>query len=59
MSPKGKPKEGVTIKTTVDLPDTLWRAAKVRAINDGADLRRVIIAALEQYLKRKSTKREV
>jgi hypothetical protein len=58
MSPKGKPKEGVTVKTTVDLPDALWRAAKVRAIDEGTDLRRVIIAALEQYLKRKSTKRE-
>lgn len=46
------------MKTTVDLPDTLWRAAKVRAIDEGADLRRVIIAALEQYLKRKPTKRE-
>ena len=58
MSPKGKPKEGVIVKTTVDLPDALWRAAKVRAIDEGTDLRRVIIASLEQYLKRKSTKRE-
>ena len=58
MSPKGKPREGVNVKTTVDLPQELWRAAKMRAIEEGADLRRIIITALNQYLKRKQTKRE-
>ncbi len=41
------------VKTTVELPEDLWRAAKVRAMDDRADLRSVIIAALEAYLKGK------
>lgn len=41
------------MKTTVDLPETLWRAAKVRAMDERLDLRSVIIAALEGYLKAK------
>jgi hypothetical protein len=58
MSPKGQPRKGVNVKTTVDLPEALWRAAKVRAIEEGADLRRIIITALNRYLKRKPTKEE-
>lgn len=58
MSPKGQPRKDATVKTTVDLPATLWRAAKVRAIDEGTDLRRVILAALTDYLKRTPTKRE-
>ncbi len=46
------------MKTTVDLPEALWRAAKVRGIEEGTDLRRVIMAALNLYLKRKPTKEE-
>ena len=41
------------VKTTVELPEDLWRAAKVRAMDERADLRSVIIAALEVYLKGK------
>ncbi|MDN5941274.1 MAG: hypothetical protein L0H94_05260 [Nitrospira sp.] len=46
------------MKTTVNLPDAIWRAAKVRAIDEGTDLGRVVLAALTQYLKQKPTKRE-
>ena len=45
---KGEP----TVKTTVDLPESLWRAAKIRAVDERTDLRQVIIAALEAYLKK-------
>jgi hypothetical protein len=38
------------VKTTVDLPQDLWRAAKIRAMDDHSDLRSVIIAALRDYL---------
>ncbi len=38
------------MKTTVLLPEQLWREAKVRAVDDRTDLRGVIIAALEAYL---------
>ncbi len=41
------------MKTTVDLPESLWRAAKIRALDERTDLRSVIIAALEVYLKTK------
>ncbi len=39
-----------TVKTTVDLPQDLWRAAKIRAMDDLTDLRSVVIAALKAYL---------
>ncbi len=38
------------VKTTVDLPEDIWRAAKIRAMDDRSDLRSVIIAALRIYL---------
>jgi len=41
-----------TVKTTVELPEALWQAAKRRAVDERSDLRRVIIAALERYLER-------
>lgn len=60
MTPKGTPRERGerTVKTTVDLPEDLWRKAKVRAMDERKDLRQVIIAALEAYLKSKPTRRE-
>jgi hypothetical protein len=53
MSPK-RTAEGTTdgpgmVRTTVVLPEALWKAAKIRALDDG-DLRTVIIKALEAYL---------
>ncbi len=46
------------VKTTVELPRDLWRAVKVRAMDDGSDLRGVIIQALQQYLVKKGPRRE-
>ena len=46
----GRSRQG-TVKTTVDLPEDLWRAAKIRALDERSDLRQIIIAALETYLK--------
>jgi hypothetical protein len=40
-----------TVKTTVDLPEKIWRAAKIRAMDDRVDLRSIVIAALEAYLR--------
>ena len=45
------------MKTTMILPRDLWKAAKVRAMDDGIDLSGVVIAALETYLKGKGGKR--
>jgi len=44
-----------TVKTTVELPGGLWRAAKIRAMDDRADLRTVLIRALEDYLRDSET----
>jgi hypothetical protein len=41
----------VHVKTTVELPQQLWRAAKIRAMDDHTDLRSVVIAALRSYLQ--------
>ena len=47
-----KPLEPVhKVKTTLELPEDLWRAAKIRAMDERTDLRTVLIAALEAYLK--------
>ena len=43
--------DGDTVKTTVALPGELWRAAKIRAMDDRVDLRTVLIRALEDYLR--------
>lgn len=43
------------VKTTVELPGDLWRAAKIRAMDDRADLRTVFIRALEAYLHAPAT----
>ena len=39
-----------TVKTTVELPGELWRAAKIRAMDERSDLRTVLIRALQEYL---------
>ncbi len=53
MKKVNRKKEGETVKTTVELPGELWKAAKIRAMDERADLRSVIIAALEAYLRKK------
>ncbi len=39
------------VRTTLLLPEALWRAAKMRALDEG-DLRTVMLRALEEYLAR-------
>ena len=40
-----------TMKTSIRLPRELWRAAHIRALDEGRDLQDVIAAALQAYLK--------
>jgi hypothetical protein len=56
MAPKGvaRRKGDETVKTTVDLPESIWRAAKIRAMDERKDLRAVIIDALTAHLRTKS-----
>ena len=60
VSPKGQRRSQTerVVKTTVDLPEDLWKAAKVRAMDERSDLRSVIIAALEAYLKTKVKRKD-
>ena len=39
------------VKTTVELPADVWRAAKIRAMDDYSDLRSVIVEALRSHLR--------
>ena len=39
-----------SVKTTVDLPADVWRAAKIRAMDDQTDLRTVVVEALRKHL---------
>jgi hypothetical protein len=39
------------VKTSLQLPDELWKAAKIHAAEQRMDFRSVVIAALDAYLK--------
>ena len=41
------------MKTSVDIPDDLWKAAKIMAVQETKDLRDVIIEALQEHLSKK------
>jgi hypothetical protein len=41
------------MKTSVDIPDDLWKTAKIRAVEEHKDLRDIIIEALKEYLGKK------
>jgi hypothetical protein len=58
MTPKGRArdKHERVVKTTVELPEDLWRAAKIKAMDERTDLRSVLIRALQAYLKGKLQK---
>jgi hypothetical protein len=46
------------VKTSVDIPDALWKAAKILAVEESKDLRDVIIEALQQHLNKKAKVRD-
>jgi hypothetical protein len=56
MTPKprkaSKPGEPAMVKTTLLMPEDLWRRAKVRAMEERRDLRDLLIEGLEVILKR-------
>jgi hypothetical protein len=50
--------EGVrTMKTSIEIPEELWTAAKIRAVREKANLQDVIADALRKYLKLDQTKK--
>jgi hypothetical protein len=38
------------VKLTVEVPRSLWKRAKLRAVEEERDLRDVVIESLERYL---------
>lgn len=44
------------MKTSVEIPDDLWKAAKHLAVEEEIDLKDVIVKALEEFLKREQKK---
>ncbi len=45
--------EGVkTVNTNVEIPEEIWRAAKIRAMDEKRNLQDVIAEALGDYLKK-------
>jgi hypothetical protein len=51
--PKPRRAGARVVRTTVELPPELWRAAKVRAIDERRDLRALIVDGLRLYLATK------
>lgn len=45
-----------TVRTTLVMPEELWRRAKVRALEENRDLRDLLLEGLELVLKRKGSK---
>jgi hypothetical protein len=42
------------VKTTIELPESIWRATKQRALDDNRDMRSVVITALERFLAKRA-----
>jgi hypothetical protein len=47
-----KADEASTVRTTLVIPEELWRQAKIRALQENRDLRDLLIEGLELVLKR-------
>lgn len=49
---------GELSKTSIMLPTRLWRAARIRALQEGRNTQEIVAEALEDYLKRSKKGRE-
>jgi hypothetical protein len=52
--PKSKksPTEIKRVKTSLSLPEGLWRTTRIRALEQGVDAQDLVAAALEAYLRK-------
>jgi len=41
-----------TVKTSVEIPEDIWRAAKIRALDDRKNFQEIVAEALREFLKR-------
>jgi hypothetical protein len=40
------------VKTSLSLPEALWKAARIRAIETNMEAQKIVALALDQYLKK-------
>lgn len=40
------------MKTSVEIPEDIWRAAKIRALDDRKNFQEIVAEALREFLKR-------
>lgn len=45
------------VQVTVRIPRSLWKRAKLRAVEEDRDLRDVVMESLERYLAEKKSKK--
>jgi hypothetical protein len=50
-TPKEKPMVK-RVKTSLSLPEELWKSARIRALQDGMDAQDLVARALEAYLRK-------
>ena len=43
-------------KTTIRLPEDVWRAARIRALDENRDFQDLVADALQRYLKKPTLK---
>jgi predicted transcriptional regulator len=51
--PRRRTDAGVLVKTTIEVPEDLWKEVKILAIEEGVTLGRLIELALREFLKAK------
>jgi hypothetical protein len=42
----------VTVRTSIEVPEDIWRAAKIRAMDEKRNFQDVVAEALREYLKK-------
>jgi hypothetical protein len=48
--PKPRRPASDVVRTTIEFPPDVWRAAKIRAMDERTDFRAVVVKALRAYL---------
>lgn len=48
--PKPRKPGSAVVRTTIDFPPAVWRAAKIRAMDERTEFRTIVVKALRAYL---------
>jgi hypothetical protein len=52
MAKKSTKEPGETVKTTIKMPQPLWRAAHIAALDRNLDFQDVVVLALKSFLEK-------